>query len=582
MYRYLPMALLFTFLLTGCSSDKAIPTNSAADPTKPETASAPDWFRDVTAESGIDFTYKNGEEANHFAIIESLGGGVALFDYDNDGLLDIFFPGGGFYEGKIVRGHPCRLYKNLGGMKFKDVTAEVGLTGNWQYSHGAAAFDYDNDGYLDLLVTGYNRLILWHNEPDGKGSRRFVEVTKKAGLNDALWSTSAAWGDLDGDGYADIYVAHYGDWGFDTNNPECTYDGKTRDVCQPRKFKQLPHTIYRNNRDGTFTDITAKLKLRTDGKGIGAILFDANGDGKPDIYVANDTDENFLYINRTKPGGEITLEELGMNASVARDDRATPNGSMGLDIADYDRGGRPSIFVTNYEQELPALYKNRCEGDRITFNYATTSAGIGVIGAIYVSWGTGFADFDHDGWEDLFIANGHAIRFPVAKFGRQQRPVLLKNSSGKFTPITDRGGKYFADKHNARGAALGDLNNDGKTDIVFSHLNEPVVVVQNVSPGGNHWLGIELVGAKHRDIVGAKITVESANGTQHRFVKGGASYGSTNDPRHIIGLGATSTVGKVSVEWPSGAKQVWTDIPVDGYSRLTEGEAKATQRKPAQ
>jgi len=343
--------------------------------------------------------YRNGEEAGNFAIIESLGGGVALVDYDGDGLLDIFLPADGHYDGKKVVGRPCKLYRNLGGFKFEDVSAKVGLDKvNFQYSHGAAAFDYDRDGWPDLLVTGHNRLVLLHNEPDGAGGRRFVDVTKKAGLNDALWSTSTAWGDLDGDGYPEIYVCHYGNWGFDTNHPtDCTYDGKTRDVCQPSRFKPLPHTLYRNNRDGTFADVSENVKLRKDGKGIGALMVDVDNDGRPDIYVANDTDDNYLYVNRGKRG-ELALEETGLFAGVARDDRGGANGSMGVDAADYDRGGLASVFVTNYENELPALYQNKTAAGQVKFLFATTESGIGALGGSYVNWGTGFLDFDHDGW----------------------------------------------------------------------------------------------------------------------------------------------------------------------------------------
>jgi len=227
--------------IVACSPSPPAPAVPAVVPADPEPAGPP-LFEDVTARTGIDFTYRNGEEAGNFAIIESVGGGLALFDFDRDGRLDIFVPGGGRYDGKEVLGNPCKLYRNLGGWKFEDVTGRVGLTEDYPYTHGAAAFDYDSDGWPDLLLTGYDRLVLLHNEPDGRGGRHFVDVTARAGLTERLWSSAAAWGDLDGDGYPEIYVSHYGNWGFDTNHPtDCTYDGRTRDVCQPRKFKPLPH-----------------------------------------------------------------------------------------------------------------------------------------------------------------------------------------------------------------------------------------------------------------------------------------------------------------------------------------------------
>jgi hypothetical protein len=545
----------------------AIP-NAADEPT------GPPLFEDITAASGIAFTYRNGEEAGHFAIIESLGGGVALFDFDGDGLLDVFIPGGGKYDAKTVLGNPCKLFRNLGKFRFEDVTAKVGLGGEYQYTHGAAAFDFDNDGHLDLLLTGYNRLVLLKNE----AGKRFVDVTKKAGLNDATWSSTAAWGDLDGDGFPEIYVSHYADWGFATNHPtDCTYDGKTRDVCQPRKFVPLPHTLYRNNRNGSFTDISELVKLRTDGRGMQAMIVDVNNDGRPDIYAANDTDDNFLYMNRGK-AGEIVLKEEGLFSGVARDERGSANGSMGLDAADFDRTGKPSIVVTNYENELPALYQNRSDATTARFTYATLASGLATVGGSYVSWGTSFLDLDHDGWEDLMIVSGHAIRFPT-KIDRRQKPLLLRNERGHFKAITPTGGVYFRDVHNARGAAFGDLDNDGKIDVVVSHLNEPVTVLRNVAPtDGNKWVGFELVGANKRDVVGARVVVESAGGSQARFQKGGASFGCTNDPRHVVGLGADAKVTKVTVHWPSGKAQEFAGVEPGAYWRLTENEANATRK----
>ncbi|MBO0700575.1 MAG: VCBS repeat-containing protein, partial [Zavarzinella sp.] len=543
-------------------------------PQEPE-AVGPPLFEDVTARTKIDFTYRNGEEANHLAIIESVGGGVALFDYDGDGLLDVFIPGGGHYEGKQVLGNPCRLYKNMGNFVFKDVTAEVGLDGQYQYTHGAAAFDYDNDGWPDLLLTGYSRLVLLHNEPDGHGGRHFVDVTKPAGLDDTLWSTSAGWGDLDGDGFPEIYVCHYGDWGFDTNHPtDCKYDGKTRDVCQPKRFKPLPHTLYHNNRDGTFTDVSDRLfppMERKEGRGLGVMFVDVNGDGRPDIYVANDTDDNFLFMNRGKKKGELLLEEVGGYAGVARDDRGYRDGSMGVDAADFDRSGLPSIIVTNYEDELPALYQNRCTAEQEMFIFATQKTGIAVIGASNVSWGVGFFDCDHDGWEDLLIVSGHAIRYP-SRSDRRQIPSLFHNDRGMFKVATNQGGEYFRRAHNARGAALGDLDNDGKIDMVVNHLNEPVAVLRGVAPTeGRHWVGVELVGEGNRDVVGARVVL-AGSPPQTRFAKGGGSFASTNDPRMVFGLGTQTDVGKVTVHWPSGRVQEYTGLKADSYWHLIEAD----------
>ena len=573
---------LVLLLIPACSSTTSQPGDPGSVPSRAEEeAAGPPAFADMTSTANIALTYRNGEEAGHFAIIESLGGGVALFDYDGDGLLDIFLPGGGYYDGKKVLGHPCKLYRNLGNFKFEDVTAKVGLDKiAFQYSHGAAAFDYDRDGWPDLLISGYNRLILLHNEPDGSGGRKFVDVTQKAGLNDTLWSTSVAWGDLDGDGFPEIYVAHYGDWGFDTNHPtDCSYDGKTRDVCQPRRFQPLPHTLYKNNGNGTFTDVSDRLKLRKDGKGIGVLFCDVNNDGRPDIYVANDTDDKFLYMNRSKPG-ELALEEVGLFAGVARDDRGMANGSMGLDAADFNHSGLASLFVTNYENELPGLYRNMTQPGRPErFNYDTLVSGVAAIGGHYVSWGTGFFDYDLDGWDDILIVSGHAVRFPL-KIDRRQKPVLLRNQNGKFKQVAMTNWPYMREPHNARGAAFGDLDNDGKIDVVISHLNEPVVVLRNIAPTeGRHWVGLQLIGKDHADVVGSRVVIETAGGKQTKYVKGGGSYGSTNDPRLHFGLGTDSKIEKVTVYWSSGKVQEVGNITPDAYWQLSEGQPEANKAK---
>jgi hypothetical protein len=569
------VATLALIATLGCNNGPAPTSDASTAPGQAGTTATPTGptvFEDVTPTTGISFTYRNGEEANHYAIIESLGGGIALIDYDQDGLLDIFLPGGGYYVGTKVLGHPCKLYRNLGQFRFQDVTSQVGLDAiSFPYSHGAAAFDYDRDGWPDLLITGYNRLVLLKNVADEKGGRRFIDVTSAARLTDSLWSTSAAWGDLDGDGYPEIFVAHYGDWGFETNHPtDCTYDGKTRDVCQPRRFKPLPHTLYRNNRDGTFTDISDQCKIRKDGKGIGVIFIDVNNDGRPDIYVANDTDDNHLYINRSE-AEHIRLEEVGLFAGVARDDRGIANGSMGLDAADYNRSGWASLVVTNYENELPALYKNRSDTKQIRFLYDTMPSGLAVIGGTYVSWGVGFLDFDWDGWEDLLIVSGHAIRFPI-KLDRRQKPQFLRNVQGRFRVITSQGGSYCQQPHNARGAAFGDLDNDGRIDVVVSHLNEPVSVLRNVYPAqDHHWLGLHLQSAKHADIVGTRVVLETPQGKQTKFVKGGASYASTNDPRLLFGLGPTTTIQNLTIYWSSGRVQKVQGLEADAYWAITEG-----------
>lgn len=551
-------------------------------------ATAPDpgpgLFREVTADAGVHATYRNGQEADHYAILESLGGGVGLLDYNRDGLLDVFAPGGGTFEGpdrKQIKGYPCRLFQNLGGWKFRDVTAEAGLADPLFYTHGCAVADYDRDGWTDLLVTGWGRLALYHNEPDGKGGRRFAEVSQKAGLTDTLWSSSAAWGDLDGDGDPDLYVCHYVNWSF-ANHPRCAgYSGAVAvDVCPPKQFLGLPHVLYRNNGDGTFTDVSKEAGIKQgitgEGKGLGVLIVDVNDDRKPDIYVANDTVDNFLYINRSE-NGKLRFEELAMPSGVARDDSGVPQGSMGVDAADFDGSGRPAIWVTNYENEMHALYRNQGRG---LFLFCTQATGIAAIGQKYVGFGTAFVDVDNKGWEDIVVTNGHVIRHPTTATLRQ-RPVLLRNlGTGRFVDVTREGGPYFRSEHIGRGLAAGDLDNDGWVDLALAHVNEPLALLRNEareSAGRNrHWLGIELEGEQHRDLVGAKVIVEAGGRKQTRFVKGGGSYLSARDPRQVFGLGAAAQVERVTVVWPSGKEQHWpgTALAVDRYHRLIEGKAQ--------
>ncbi len=582
------VGLLLVVSLLACWSCGPKPAERGPEEAPDPDLSGPDLFAEVAA-SGIRFSYRNGEEVTppHLAILESLGGGVALIDYDGDGLLDVFIPGGGYFDGpdkKQIKGHPCKLYRNLGGWKFQDVTREVGLdclAGGqpWFYTHGAAVADYDRDGWPDLLVTGWGRVALFRNVPDGKAGRRFADVSGPAGLDKGItWATSAAFADLDGDGWPDLYVCQYVDWSF-ANHPSCNYDGKTPDVCPPKTFKGLPHKLYRNNAGAGFTDVSDTVGLHKGGadasKGLGVIAVDLDGDGRPEIYVANDTTDNFLYVNDSQPG-KLRLREEGLLAGVARDASGAANGSMGLDAGDYDGSGRPSLWVTNYENELHALYKNESGKDRVCFLHSTAAAGIAAIGQKYVGWGTGFLDVERRGWEDLFIANGHAIRHPYTEgSSRRQKPVLLRNRDGKFKDITPRGGPYFREAHLARGVALGDLDNDGTVDLVISHMNEPVVLLRNVAGEGRHWLGVELVRQGHSDLVGARVVLEAGGRTQTRFAKGGGSYASSGDRRLLFGLGDVGKIDRVTVVWPDGRRQQWTGLAADRYHRLLQGEEKS-------
>jgi hypothetical protein len=585
--HFLPFVIAGMFLCMASCTRTPLPTsveNGHED--------TPDVFEDVTKASGIDHSFRSGDEAGEYTILELLGGGVALFDFDGDGLLDVFVNGGGYFDGpdkKQIKGSSGRLYKNLGHWRFQDVTGEVGLGQIDFYNHGCAVADYDCDGWPDLLVTGYGRLALFHNESDGKGGRRFVEVTRAAGLErDHFWSTSAGWADLDGDGYPELYVCQYVNWSF-ANHPLCGgyTAGVARDICPPRQFSAVAHALYQNLPGSApgqrrFVDVSQSAGLRVPprpdkdyGKGLGVVIVDVNGDGKPDIYVANDTTDNFLYLN-TSTAGKLSFRETGMEMGVARDGGGTPTGSMGVDADDYDGSGRPALWVSTYEGELSSLYQNVFKNGRQFFRYATQAAGIAALGQQNVGFGTGFIDYDNDGWPDLVIGNGHVIHHPRGG-DKRQRPVLLHNQGdGRFRDVTSRGGQYFRSSHLARGLAIGDLDNDGRADLVISNVNEPVTVLRNVfGDGGSqaHWLGIELADRDHRDLVGARVEVEVGGRRLTHFVKGGGSYMSSPDRRLLFGLGTNQTVDKVTVHWPwdPAPAQSFPGPPADRYWRLERG-----------
>ncbi len=587
--RWLSAAVLACLLLTAAACNSK-PEEAAAPAVTPEEPAGPPLFQDITAESGLHFTYRNGEDtANNLSILESLGGGVALLDYDGDGLLDVFLTGGGVYagaDGKDIVGLPCKLFKNLGGGKFKDVTADVGLDkladgAPWFYSHGCAVADYDRDGWPDLLVTGWGRLALFHNVPvdpaDPTKGRRFEDVTAAAGLDKGItWATSAAFGDLDGDGYPDLYVCQYVNWSF-ANHPSCNYDDHTRDVCPPKSFEGLPHKVYRNTGKGTFVDVSAEAGLvpggRESSKGLGVLLVDVNGDGKPDVYVANDTTRKLLYLNCSTPG-QIRFKEVGMISGTALDGQGNPNGSMGLDAGDYDGTGRPALWVTNYEHEQHGLYRNDVRPGGVFFHYQTLEAGLAETGQKYVGWGTAFLDVDLDGWEDLFVVNGHAIRYPQGKgISRKQPPVLYRNLGGKFVDISRQIGSYHDQNHLARGVGFGDLDNDGRTDLVISHTNEPVTILRGIGGQDHHWLGVQLVGKENADVVGAKVELQVGKRTLTRFAKGGGSYLSSGDRRLLFGLGTETKAGWLTVTWPDRTKQTFHNLVCDGYHRIVQGRA---------
>jgi len=511
-------------------------------------------FIERTAHCGVHFTYRNDEQAGNFAILESLGGGAALLDYDRDGHLDLFIAGGGFYSPPAqVRGFSPALYRNLVGWEFQDITEMAAVDRAKYYSHAVAAGDCDNDGFPDAIVTGYGGVMFFHNQGDGT----FVEAAESARLLDELWSSSAAWGDFDRDGDLDLYIAHYVDWSF-RKHPFCKGPRpELRDVCPPRKFEALPHVLYINEGDGTFRDASVSAGLRTDGKGLGVVAADVDLDGNVDIYVSNDTVPNFLYRNT----GSGHFVEAGLQSGTGLNDVGTPDGSMGTDVGDFNGDGLPDIWVVNFERESFALYRN--EGD-FMFQHISQSTGVTALGATYVGWGTVFLDFDRDGDEDIFVSSGHVVRYPTNAPLKQQ-PLLLQNEGGlRIINVSAGAGAYFAEEHMGRGVALGDIDDDGDLDLVIVHTNDPVSLLSNESPNDHHWIALRLIGTRSsRDPIGAFVRIYADSGMLLRQVKGGGSYASTGDLRIFAGLGSVAHVQRVEIHWPSGREQILTVIPVD-------------------
>jgi hypothetical protein len=580
--------LIPSFLL-GCSGGGSNSTPPSTIPDSKTGITSPAIFREVTAESGLQFTYRNGEDADHCAILESIGGGVGLIDYNRDGRLDIFVTGGGhFGSNKEILGYANRLFRNEGNWRFRDVTAEVGLPTDDGpcFSHAVAVGDYDNDGWPDVLVTGYGRLALYHNE---RG--RFRDVTSTAGLRDQRelhWSTGAGWGDFNGDGLLDLYVAHYLDWSW-KNHPRCgtTKPEQPSEICHPSVFKPLQHALFVNQGSETFREMTEEAGLRP-GKGLGVLVTDLNDDGRPDVYVANDTNFNFLLLNQTdKRSGKVQFEEVAERRGAAGSEGRKPDGSMGIDAGDYDGSGRLSLFVTNFIDEMHALYRPLASGQ---YAHASVRAGINAIGLKYSGFGTSFVDWDRDGWEDIVISNGNVARRPPPPVSRSQFPVLLQSlglprdreGPVRFEAVTERGGPYFQQLHMGRGLACGDLDDDGRIDLVLSHLNEPVAILRNELDNGAHWLGIGLIGKPNRDAVGAKVTLEVGDRKLLKVIKNGGSYFSASDARLLFGLGQDARVGRLTVRWPSGQIQTWEALTPDRYWYLVEGEVEphSTQLAP--
>ena len=553
-------------LAAGCRRDQGAPPGPPQAPPddKPTTASAalPGGTVDFVERAvalGIEATYRNGGESDQFTILESLGGGVGWFDFDRDGWLDLVATGGGgIAADERITGLPCQLFRSRDGRAFRPVAAEAGIVDHALYSHGVAVGDHDNDGFQDLIVTGYGVPQFWRNMGDGT----FTAAPSPAG-EDSRWSSSAGWGDLDGDGNLDLYLARYVNWSFD-NHPLCTASDAVRDICPPRSFEGLPDAVYLGNGDGTFTDASAAVGLRQDGKGLGVLLADLDVDGDLDIYVANDTTDNFLYVN----DGRGHFAEMGLVSGTALDDQGVPNGSMGIDLCDFNRDGLPDLWVTNFEREWFALYRNEGRG---YFLHVSRRYGITDIGGLFVGFGTAVDDFNADGWGDIVVTHGHVIKHPDDS-PLLQEPLFLRFDGDRFRRGNPEPGSYFALPHMGRGLASGDYDGDGDLDLAIAHVEAPVAILENRFPQSGRSILVQLVGTvSNRDAVGARLEVIAGSAPSPAIqVIGGGSYLSHSDRRlHVVvpaGAGGASPAPalRLRIHWPSGIVQ---DVALPGAQR---------------
>ncbi len=560
--------LLIAWLATASPSD-------AQTGTKPVLV--PGHFVDITAKSQVDFLGQASHTSKKY-LIETMGSGVALFDYDNDGRLDIFFANGAPLSDPTPKGtipqksgpkYWNRLYHQKKDGTFEDVTEKAGLQGTG-YDMGVAVGDYDNDGYDDLYVTGYGGNHLYHNNGDGT----FTDVTKKSGTGGSGWSTSAAWVDLDNDGLLDLVVLRYMQWDFDD-----IYCGEHREgyrsYCHPDLFRPIAPLVYHNNGDGTFTEVAAKIGLDKPGKGLGIGIADYDLDGKIDLFIANDSMVEYLYHNK----GNGTFEDVGLPAEVAVDGDGRTYAGMGVAFQDYNNDGLPDLFVTDLANQRYALYRN--DGDS-TFSYDSYITGVGAMTLLHSGWGVDFLDYDNDGWKDLLIAQSHDIdniqlTFPQLRY---KEPMLLARNTGNgFVDVSPQSGDIFHQAWVGRGLATGDIDNDGRVDAVVTTNDGPAYILHNETATHNHWLTIRLIGHRsNRDGIGAVIKVTTASGSEYVTVSTTGSYLSSKDKRAYFGLGSNATAKSIEIHWPSGIVQTLKDVSADQILTVDE-PAQATSKK---
>ena len=528
-------------------------------------------FSDVAEKIGVIFKHENGASSDKL-LPETMSGGVVIFDYNNDGLPDLFFVNGGsFGDKKVAASARHHLYRNAGDGKFTDVSESSGV-GTFGFGMGACAADYDNDGWSDLYVTAVGGNKLYHNTHNNS----FVDVTDSAGVGAGLWSASCAFGDIDNDGNVDLYVTRYVNFTPD-NIRVCTLLQDVRSYCHPNVYSSVPDVLFRNRGNGTFTDITKEAGVYKAGNGLGVVFGDYDDDGWNDIYVANDATPNFLFHNK----GKGVFEEVGLWSGTAVGVDGKPLAGMGTDMGDANGDGLLDIFVTNLDGQTHSLYKNLGKG---LFSNVTFSSGIGEATLLYAGWGTAFFDDDNDGDLDLAVANGDVL--DNAKLIRdnssyEQLNLLFRNDgTGKFTSVGSVSGSGFALKKASRALAVADLDNDGDLDIVVSNVGATADVLQNEGGNRSNSILVRTVGSSsNRDGIGARLKLSVGGKTLVREVKAGSSYLAQNDLRVHFGLGNATKADRLEIRWPSGAVDTIESIEANQILTIREGSG-VTARQP--
>ena len=561
-------------LLTGLSRRRFLSALSLAAmgqllPRRLLAANAPavPVFSEVTKEAGITWRHFNGVSPDRH-LIETMGGGVGFFDFDNDGWQDIFLLNGGETpHGKSEKPLQNALYRNSGNGKFLDVAAEAGLSKLKTYGMGVAIADFDNDGHQDVLITGFPNCVLYHNNGNGT----FTDVTEDAGLRNAgRWASSAAWFDYDRDGFLDLVICNYAEMSFEGTGPRCEYLN-VRTYCEQRAYKGLPLTLYHNNRNGTFTDVSHASGFdRLVGRALGVVSVDIDADGWPDLLVARDASPNLLLLNQH----DGTFADAGVNAEIAYDSNGNAKAGMGLDTGDINGDGRPDFVVANFSFEYPSLFLSR---PGLLFEESARTAQIASPARFDVAWGVHFVDFDNDGLLDLMLVTGHVNEVveslqPQVKY--KERPLLLRNrGNGQFENVTVSAGPAFSKSYLARGLAIADWDNNGAADAIFTCIADSPVLLRNNVGERKSWVGILLIGKKsNRDAIGARLTLRVADRKLVRWVTGGSSYLSSHDKRVLFGLGnaAANQTADVEILWPSGTQQKVTALKINRYHQIVE------------